>query len=139
VEITRFKEWTCVALPGKGKINTDAVWIPSSRWVHERGSVTDAWTGVWQNEYAKISVTALDGELHMSGRAVWVGAFSEHFGEFDFEGTPVSDTFTGSHRSGSDRCEVFVRRVGPYLFAQDNRQCGAINVTFDGLYRFRGK
>jgi hypothetical protein len=28
-----------------------------------------------------------------------------------------------------------MRRVGPYLLVEDNRDCGGVGVSFTGLYR----
>jgi hypothetical protein len=35
--------------------------------------------------------------------------------------------------SGAD-CDVTMRRRGPYLVVDDNRNCGGLNVTFEGIY-----
>jgi len=88
--------------------------------------------GVWQNESAKITVTANQGWLHFVGNAIWQGLTDSHFGSFEFDAKPEGDLV-----SMADGCEVRIRRVGEFLFAQDNQQCGGVNVSFDGLYRFR--
>lgn len=134
VLIRRFKSWACVALPGAGKIATRAVWIPESRWVQDRQAAPASWVGIWQNESAKITIASRQGRLHVVGAAVWQGPLSAapRLGSFEFDAAPDGDTI-----SLSAGCEVRIRRVGEFLFAQDNQQCGSMNVTFDGLYRFR--
>ncbi|MBV8034781.1 hypothetical protein [Roseateles sp.] len=133
VLLHRFKSWVCVALPAKGKINTQAGWIPENRWARDQTAATGAWAGIWQNEGAKITVTSSQGRLHFVGGAIWQGLADPHFGSFEFDAVPDGDMVTLT-----DGCEVRIRRVGEYLFAQDNQQCGGMNVSFDGLFRFRG-
>ncbi len=37
--------------------------------------------------------------------------------------------------SGEDDCRIRFRRLGPYLIAVDNGQCGGHNATFSCAYR----
>lgn len=133
VLIHRYKSWACVVLPADGKIGTQAGWIPESRWAPRGQSAASAsWVGIWQNEGAKITVTSNKGRLHIVGKAIWQGLADPHFGSFDFDAIPEGDIVTLD-----EGCEVRIRRVGEFLFAQDNQQCGGMNVSFDGLYRLR--
>jgi hypothetical protein len=34
-----------------------------------------------------------------------------------------------------DMCGITLRLVGDFLVADDNGDCGGVNVTFDGVYR----
>jgi hypothetical protein len=34
-----------------------------------------------------------------------------------------------------DICKITLRLVGDFLVADDNGDCGGVNVTFDGVYR----
>ena len=131
--VHRFKSWACVVLPGKGKIGTQTAWIPESRWAADQSVASDSWVGTWQNDGAKITVTSNEGHLHFVGNAIWQGPSDPHFGSFEFDAVPDGDMV-----SLVGGCEVRIRRVGAFLFAQDNQQCGGMNVSFDGLYRFRG-
>jgi hypothetical protein len=36
--------------------------------------------------------------------------------------------------SNNTDCQVTMRRRGPYLVVDDNRNCGGMNVTFEGIY-----
>jgi len=36
-----------------------------------------------------------------------------------------------------DDCRILLQRVGEFILGQDNGQCGGLNVTFNGVYRFR--
>ena len=38
-----------------------------------------------------------------------------------------------------DICKMTLRLVGEYLIADDNGECGGMNVTFDGVYRRKKK
>jgi hypothetical protein len=133
VQLHRYKQWVCVVLPSKGKLHTHAGWIPESRWAQDRSVGPATWVGIWQNEQAKISVTAANGTLHFAGSAIWQGLMDPRFGSFEFDAAPDGDLV-----SLLGKCEVRIRRIGEFLFAQDNKQCGGLNVSFDGLYRFRG-
>lgn len=136
VLIHRYKSWACVVVPGKGKLATVAGWIPASRWVDDVSASTSTWIGVWQNNSAKLSITSADGLLHIVGNAIWQGISSPHFGSFTFDAPFGSDVVGQSGQS--DECEVQIRKVGNFLFAQDNKKCGGMNVSFDGMYRYRG-
>lgn len=133
VLIHRYKSWACIVVPGKGKLATVAGWIPASRWAEGGSASTSAWIGVWQNDHAKLSITSADGRLHVVGNAIWQGAGDPHFGSFTFD-APLGTDVVGL----TGECEVQIRKVGDFLFAQDNKQCGGMNVSFDGLYRYRG-
>lgn len=69
----------------------------------------------------------------MVGNAIWQGPGDPHFGSFTLE-APLGSDVVGL----SDECEVQIRKVGNFLFALDNKRCGGMNVSFDGLYRYRG-
>ncbi|WP_252720180.1 hypothetical protein, partial [Acinetobacter baumannii] len=34
-----------------------------------------------------------------------------------------------------DDCRVRLRRVGPFMIANDTLHCGGLNVTFTGIYQ----
>ena len=137
--IQRYPSWACVLLPGKGKIATQAGWIPESRWSEDPSPPTGFWVGIWQNEYAKITVSSVQGHLHIVGNAIWQEPMGPHFGEFEVDATADGDLISLAAQPGlAITCELRLRRVGEYLFAQDNHECGGMNVTFDGLYRLRG-
>ena len=133
VLIHRYKSWRCVVVPTHGKLATATGWIPASRWADDVPAGTRPWVGIWQNGHAKLSITARDGRLHIVGNAIWQGIGDPRFGSFTFD-APMDRDVVGL----AEGCEVQIRKVGNFLFAQDNQQCGGINVSFDGLYRYRG-
>lgn len=133
VQIHRYKSWACVVVPGQGKLATVSGWISASRWSADQSASKTSWVGIWQNDHAKLSVTTTEGRLHLVGNAIWQGVGDPHFGSFEFDATLQTDVV-----GLSGECEVQIRKVGDFLFAQDNKQCGGTNVSFDGLYRYRG-
>lgn len=140
IELTRYSNWVCVALPGKRPLDVWVGWLPISRWqVDTSGSqlTNKSWVGVWQNNHARLNITEKDGRLIVDGHAIWQGSTGPHFGEAYLEGTPVDGVLTNPQEGDESACRIFIRRVNKFIFAQDNGNCGASNVSFDGLYRFR--
>lgn len=114
-------------------------WIPTARWNAADGAPQPdvLWSGVWQNETAKIIVQSMgNGQLDIRGHAVrdlGLGT-GEIFGDFAIEGNPENGVLTGS---GCDACKVSVRLLGSYLVVADNGGCGGMGVSFSGMYRLR--
>jgi hypothetical protein len=125
-----------VSLPDKGKINTVEGWIPASRWRATDSSPQplDRWVGVWQNEVGKITIQQANAtQLHMTGSAIWGRPDNPHFGDFDVTEAPKDGVVLGSEGG----CKIALRLLGDYLVVADNGSCGALNVRFNGMYRFR--
>jgi len=146
LELKRHGDWVCVALPGKGKLNVYVGWLALSRWQADKDTsqfATRTWVGVWQNDHARLDVNETNGRVKITANAIWEGPYSPHFGNVYLEGQPVDGVLMGSDSgdpkstSSDDSCRIAVRRVGKFIFAQDNSNCGATNVRFDGMYRFR--
>ena len=141
VEIDRHQSWVCVAVPGKKPLDVWLGWIPEQRW-QQSNSKQDlkGWTGVWQNDYAKIKIKLSEAqELSVTGHALWVGGAMRisHFGNIDLKGVPDNGVLSTSSSEPDFGCHVALRLVGSFIFAADNRKCGGMNATFDGVYRFR--
>lgn len=138
VELKRTAKWVCVALPGKRPIETWAGWVPLSRWqtdTSQQKFPVRAWVGVWQNERGRLNITEKDGRVIVDGHAIWQGISQPRFGDASLEGVPIDDAIVGGEVGKG--CQLALRRIGEFIFAQDNNQCGSPNVRFDGLYRFR--
>ena len=74
------------------------------------------------------------GRLKVEGQAYWHGLGDNvHVGELAGEVAPSGHTFVYE----DDTCRVTARLVGAYLVVSDNKQCGGVNVSFDGVYRKR--
>jgi hypothetical protein len=95
------------------------------------------WLGTWTfyDDSIRVSRGRRVDVLSVNGDATWYGVNpgNVHVGELSGAGTPVGNTL----RLGEDPedCQATLRLVGPYLVVSDNKQCGGVNVTFDGVYR----
>ncbi len=133
--------WACVT-----GIDSTSGWIP----VKYLGEVpTDpkvplsAWLGWWhQGEEVKgeksnrLLITNQPGShmLHVSGRAYWHGLNDNvHFGYVEADATPIGIYL---HLVGSYSCVVDLEfdLATHTLNANDNTQCGALNVRFNGTW-----
>jgi hypothetical protein len=99
---------------------------PAARWLGEWGLHSNGLT-IRRGEKA--------GELRVEGSAVWHGLGDNvHVGEVNASAAPGGNTLTLE----DDICKITLRLVGDFLVADDNGDCGGVNVTFDGVYR-KGK
>ena len=141
VELGRNQSWICVAVPGKRPLEVLSGWIPEKRWQKtESGQVKKRWLGVWQNEHAKIRIQQSEAQqLSVTGNALWIGGAMEtfRFGAFEMLSQPDHDVLATAPSTDANECHVALRLVGSFMFGADNGNCGAMNVTFDGLYRYR--
>ena len=96
-----------------------------------------SWLGTWTfyDDSLRVSRGRRVDVLSVSGNATWVGVNPDnaHVGELSGTGTPANNIL----KLGEDpeECQATLRLVGPYLIVSDNKQCGGVNVTFDGVYR----
>lgn len=93
------------------------------------------WLGEWvlhENGFT-IGRGAKAGELRVEGQASWYGVNpgNVHVGEVNASAAPAGDTLALE----DDTCKLTLRLVGDFLVADDNGECGGVNVTFDGVYR----
>lgn len=95
------------------------------------------WLGSWESYGDSLNIRhgAKAGRLHVEGEAFWQGANPEniHTGEVNAEGALAGNMLTVVQ--DDDICKMTLRLVGDYLIADDNGDCGGMNVTFDGVYR----
>lgn len=138
LELLRAPGWVCVAVPGRQPLDVLVAWLPQSRWsplpVTESVDLSD-WTGVWQNDHARLNIAVRENRVFVDGHAIWQGRADPHFGNLNFDGVPVAGVLTLP--GDQDQCELALRRVGKFIFAQDNGYCGGANVRFSGMYRYR--
>ncbi|QQS42336.1 MAG: DUF3298 and DUF4163 domain-containing protein [Acidobacteriota bacterium] len=94
-----------------------------------------SWTGRWEGQGNDITIESIGaGRLSVKGNAFWKGVGDNiHIGEIDDAGTPVDNVL---NLGGSDEydCRVKMTRIGKYMIVTDNKQCGGVNVSFDGVY-----
>jgi len=92
------------------------------------------WLGEWSLHEDSLTIKrgAKAGELRVEGSAIWHGLGDNvHVGEINDEAAPEGNTLTLE----DDICKLTLRLVGDFLIADDNGECGGVNVTFDGVYR----
>lgn len=94
-----------------------------------------SWTGKWVFAENDLTIESIaEGQLSVKGNAFWKGVGDNiHIGEVDDNGTPSDHTLS---LGGEDKydCRVKMTRIGKYLVVSDNKQCGGVNVSFDGVY-----
>ena len=116
-------------------------WLPAADLEYRPAAepTPDDWTGEWRYGDAGISIAKAksEGVLSVTGSALWRGIGNNvHVGELDYEGRPQANLLViGDATGGEYDCRVALRRVGRYLIAADNLNCGGVNVTFSGVYR----
>lgn len=135
----RYRDWTCVwRFPDDAEAPELVGWLATSdlRTLRPPAPATASWIGTWTAGEDEIHVARAGRDLRADGTAIWHGyGDNTHEGAFTATGAPIGSRLR-LVESGSG-CEVELDRVGRYLIAHDNRQCGGVNVAFDGVYRLR--
>jgi hypothetical protein len=146
--------FTCVDYPGAEGADR-AGWMASADLRPEPAPPVSApdWPGRWRRDEADITIRPADGKrLLIHGDATFgahdpdrVKRGGVNVGEIAGRAAPDgaglafdmrSDTVSlPVEQGGADECKVWMRRLGPYLLVSDNRNCGGMNVSFDGIYR----
>ena len=98
-----------------------------------------SWLGTWNfyDDEVRLSRGTRAGTLSVAGEATWVGVnpANAHVGELSGEAAPAGGVLSISGGEEEYECRATLRLVDPYLIVSDNKQCGGVNVTFDGVYR----
>ncbi|HEX8354574.1 MAG TPA: hypothetical protein VF611_16835, partial [Pyrinomonadaceae bacterium] len=131
-----FGDWVCAWYqPARGSETVG--WLPADRLdVSEPAARPPIalWLGAWgfYDNALRLSRGRKAGVLRVEGGATWVGVNpgNVHVGEIKGEAAPAGDVLSVGD---DDNCRLTLRLVGPYLVAADNKQCGGVNVTFDGV------
>jgi hypothetical protein len=111
------------------------------------------WHGRWSAPEKTISIQrgTSSNTLRLDGQATF-GAFDAervkrgavNIGEFEAVTRPQGDSLAFTMKDGQalpysrqmeTECSVQLRRYGELLIAQDNQQCGGLNVSFSAVYR----
>ncbi|WP_257167804.1 hypothetical protein [Bradyrhizobium sp. SRS-191] len=102
------------------------------------------WTGTWVHPGGRLTIqTAGGGRLKIEGDQVVPAGRDLNNGSIAATVEPkggviafVEDGTTPFERpNGGDECRVRLHRIGAFLLAEDNTDCGGAGVTFTGLYR----
>jgi hypothetical protein len=151
-----FTSVTYVAADGRARSG----WIESTALT--RVAPRSVWRGSWKGWNGEVEAKpGRRGMLHVEGSATWGGHNPErvqrggvNIGDFAIDiAIPRGDRIAfsladaggtaarpyGENPADEFRCRIKLRVLGPYLLAEDNRQCGGHNVTFTGTYRLRPK
>ena len=129
-----------------------AGWLTSADLAPEPAAKPPAWTGDWTRVEAAIAIRAgrQPGMLTIKGDATFgsldpdrVKRGAVNMGEIAGEAKPLDGELSFAMgdkgaipvtKADETDCKVWMRRVGPWLLVEDNRQCGGANVSFSGLY-----
>lgn len=134
-----FGDWAC-AWYTTAKGGDTVGWIPSKQL-----SITEVdtnpplarWLGAWElyRDSLDIKRGAKAGRLRVEGHATWQGVNpgNVHVGEINAEAAPAGNTLALDEGDGV--CKMTLRLIGDFLVADDNGDCGGVNVSFDGVYR----
>jgi hypothetical protein len=96
-----------------------------------------AWLGTWSGGEDRVSIklAGASGQLTLKGSATWHGQGDVvHDGEFEGVATPYGNRLH-FEESGADSCTVDLTLVGRYVIAEDNSECGGMNVRFGGIWK----
>jgi hypothetical protein len=137
-----FGDWVCAWYQPASGYETVG-WLPAARLAIVEPPARPPlalWLGAWgfHDNSLRLSRGPKAGELRVAGDATWVGVnpANAHVGEVSGEAAPAGNVL---QVNSEDDCRLTLRLVGSYLVASDNKQCGGVNVTFDGVYRRRKK
>jgi hypothetical protein len=133
--------------------NDRSGWLPSDAVAYDKPEpvALAGWLGKWSRTEAEIRVKlGKTGALLIEGDATFgaldpgrVKRGAVNAGEISAEVTPAGDRLSFAIGAGDtlpvDKgdefdCKVWMRRVGPWLIVNDNRNCGGFNVSFRGFY-----
>ncbi len=135
-----FGDYSCVWYqPQKGA--ETAGWIATKNLEFLKNStqiLSNDWLGAWvyYSNDIEIGKAKKSGFLKVSGNAIWKGLGDNiHTGEMDGLAKPLGNLLSiGEKETDEFACKVRLYRVGKYLIASDNLNCGGVNVTFSGVY-----
>ncbi len=131
-----YSDYACVWYqPQKGSETVG--WIKKDRLNFVKDTKSLAWIGEW--EYAENSITFIptktSGRYKVKGDALWKGLGDNvHIGELDFTATAKGGILEGGDGKDKYDCQVKMQRIGNFLLVSDNKMCGGVNVSFDGVY-----
>lgn len=132
-------EWACVWY--QGKKHEFVSWVPKQNVTTLPAPplhpVLD-WVGLWSDGFATIRITqsTADSTLEILSKLRWYGGVSPTGEErANYGGTKAALDVKGSRATASDGvCQVVLTRIGRYLLADDNGDCGGLNVRHTGVY-----
>lgn len=136
----RSADWACVWY--QGRKHESVSWVPARNIALLPAPPLDPvrdWVGTWSDGLSTIRISApkAGGKLQISSRLRWDGGVGPD-GErrMNFGGMQAAIEVQGAKASASDsnNCQVALTRIGRYLVADDNGECGGMNVRHTGMY-----
>lgn len=113
-------------------------WLPiKNLTIQGKKSPRYSWIGNWKFGENDIRFIPMKNnrKLKVKGNAFWRGLGDNiHIGELDHSGTPRNGMMSLGNKAEKYDCYVKMQRLGKYLLVADNKKCGGVNVTFDGIY-----
>ncbi|MDH5654363.1 MAG: hypothetical protein OEZ34_00510 [Spirochaetia bacterium] len=131
----QYRDFYC-ALYSSRKEKITVGWILKSDVKLKKTSVSapDDWTGTWKYYESEINISKTEsGRLYIRGTSVWLSSFTVHTGEFEINEKPVKIKIENAISSPHE-CGVRLILIAGWLVVSDNKKCGGVNVTFDGVY-----
>jgi hypothetical protein len=129
-------QWICAWYqPQKGSETVG--WLPADKLLMSEQPTRPAlanWIGLWK--YGKTSLNirrdGKTGLLKVKGYAIWEGSRDNvHVGGVEAVARPEGNRLVLIE----EECRVVLKLVGDYLVADDNSECGGVNVRFNGVFR----
>ena len=103
--------------------------------LHNTDPNLEEWQGIWANDVNElaISLSRYESGLIIEGIAFWYGLNDNvHTGSVFGRAWSRNNTLTLFDSDYGCRLELWL--LDDFMVAQDNKQCGGVNVTFDGVY-----
>jgi len=132
----KYGQWVCAWYqPQKGSETVG--WLPADKLLMSEPRarpVLANWIGLWK--YGKKSLDirrdGKTGLLKVKGYAIWEGSRDNvHVGGVEAVAQPEGNQLV----LVEEECRVALKLVGDYLVADDNSECGGVNVRFNGVFR----
>ncbi|MFV0390030.1 MAG: DUF3298 and DUF4163 domain-containing protein [Pyrinomonadaceae bacterium] len=131
--------YSCVLFPSSTKRNYTG-WVETNELEINRNEKLPAssdWLGKWvySDKDLNISATGKADKFTVNGNAIWIRS-----AELGAVNTGLLENEQAVRKGNKlvieteDDCKIEMFRVGKYLIARDNLNCGGMNVTFTGVY-----
>lgn len=125
--------WACAFFGGtKGDI---VGWVRTEQltMTATKPPTPESWFGRWRSGRNSFTIqsSAISDSLSVAGIALWGAGPAPRTGRVEGSSPP-----TGNQLVVKDgTCQVRLTLVDEWLIADDNNECGGLNVTFTGVYR----
>lgn len=132
----KYGKWVCAWYqPQKGSETVG--WLPADKLLLSESPAQPAlarWIGLWK--YGKKSLDirrdGKTGSLKVKGYAIWEGVGANvRVGGVEAVAQPQGKELN----LVEEECQVSLKLIGDYLVANDNSECGGVNVRFNGVFR----